>query len=112
MSTTPSRILRVGVIQGGKIIEERHFKQATNVSVGQDSKNTFVIPASTVPNSFPVFEWKGGHYALVFSEEMDGRVRVGDADVDFAALKTQGLAKKRGNDYVFDLNDQAKGKVS
>src|SRR3954468_20628561 len=102
MSITPSRILRVGLIQGGKIVEERHFKKAENVSVGQDAKNTFVVPA--VASSFPVFEWRGGHYALVFRDGMDGRVRVGDSDVDFNALKSQGLAKKRGNDYVVDLN--------
>jgi hypothetical protein len=36
MSPTPSnKILRVGVIQGGKIIEERHLRKRDNVTVGQ-----------------------------------------------------------------------------
>lgn len=112
MSTTPSRILRVGIIQGGKIIEERHFKKAETVSVGQDAKNTFVIPGSSLPSSFPVFEFKGGHYALCFTEGMDGKVRVGNSDVEFSQLKSQGVAKKRGDEYVVALDDQAKGKVT
>ena len=42
----PSKILRVGVIQGGKIIEERHLKRRDTVTIGQDAGNTFVVPAS------------------------------------------------------------------
>src|SRR5688572_23520034 len=106
------KILRVGVIQGGKIIEERHIKRHGNVTVGQNAANTFVIPASNLPTSFPVFEFKNNQYHLVFTETMDGRVRLGTADVDFGALRSQGLAKKRGSVYVLPLTDAAKGKIS
>ena len=112
VATSTSKILRVGVIQGGKIIEERHLKKHDNVTVGQDARNTFVIPASNLPPSFPVFECKNSQYSLVFTETMDGRVRLGTSDVDFASLRSQGLAKKRGNVFVLALNDAAKGKVS
>ncbi len=111
-SASTLKILRVGVIQGGKIIEERHLKRRENVTVGQDGKNTFVVPVSDLPPSFSIFELKNGQYSLVFTESMDGRVRLGTADVDFASLRTQGLAKKRGNVYVLALNDSAKGKIS
>lgn len=113
MATVPSnKILRVGVIQGGKIIEERHLRKQVNVTIGQDAKNTFVVPASNLPPSFPVFEYKSGQYSLVFTEAMDGRVRLGTADVDFGSLRSQGLAKKRGNVYVLPLSEAAKGKIS
>src|SRR5262249_6929165 len=107
-----SKILRVGVIQGGKIIEERHLKKREDVTVGQDAKNTFVIPASNLPTTFPVFEHKGNQYHLVFTEQMNGRVRLGTSDVDFASLRSQGLAKKRGQHYVLPLTDTAKGKIA
>ncbi len=106
------KILRVGIIQGGKIIEERHLKKKGDVTIGQDARNTFVVPASNLPSSFSVFELKNGQYSLGFTEAMDGRVRLGSADVDFASLRSQGLAKKRGNVFVLPLNDTAKGKVS
>jgi TonB family protein len=107
-----SKILRVGIIQGGKIVEERHVRRPDSVSVGQDAKNTFVIPASNLPPSFPVFDFRGTHYYLLFTERMDGRVRIGDKDLDFAALRAQKLAQKRGSVYALQLDDSAKGKVS
>ena len=113
MAAAPSpKILRVGVIQGGKIIEERHLKKRGDVTIGQDAKNTFVVPASNLPSSFAVFENRNGQYFLGFTEAMDGRVRLGSADVDFASLRSQGLAKKRGNVYLLPLTDAAKGKIS
>lgn len=113
MASAPSnKILRVGVIQGGKIIEERHLKSRVDVTIGNDAKNTIVVPASSLPPSFPVFEHKANQYALCFTEQMEGRVRIGDADVDFASLRTQGLAKKRGTVYVYPLSEGAKGKIS
>lgn len=111
-SVSSNKILRVGVIQGGKIIEERHLKNRNDVTVGQDAKNTIVVPASNLPPSFAVFEHKANQYALCFTETMEGRVRVGDADVDFGSLRAQGLAKKRGTTWVLPLNEQAKGKIS
>src|SRR5271165_2793017 len=106
------KILRVGIIQGGKIIEERHIRRPDSVSVGQDAKNTFVVPASNLPPSFPVFDFRGTHYYLLFTERMEGRVRVGERDVDFATLRNQKVAQKRGSVYVLQLNESAKGKVS
>ena len=110
-SANSAKILRVGVIHGGKIIEERHLKHHESVTVGQDARNTFVVPASGLPSSFPVFEHRHNQYHLVFADPMEGRVRLGNADVDFAGLRSQGLVKKRGNLYELPLNDSARGKV-
>jgi hypothetical protein len=106
------RVLRVGLIQGGKIIEERVLKRTDAVTIGPEARNTFVIPASNLPASFPIFEHRNGQYHLVFTKEMQGRVRVGTSDVDFATLRQQDLAKKRGDLYVLPLTDSSKGKVS
>ncbi len=105
------KILRVAIIQGGKIIEERHIRRPDSVSVGQDAKNTFVVPASNLPPSFPVFDFRGTHYYLLFTERMDGRVRIGNRDVDFATLRTQKLAQRRGSVFALQLDESAMGKV-
>ena len=110
-SPSTEKILRVALVQGHKITEERHFRKRHDITIGQDQKNTFIIPAPDLPASLQVFEHKGGQYHLVFSETMDGRVRLGSADVDFASLRDQGLAKKRGNTYVLPLPDTARGTV-
>ena len=39
-----SRILRVGILLGGKIVEERLIRERTSVTIGQSMKNTFSIP--------------------------------------------------------------------
>ena len=100
-----TKILRVGIIQGGKIVEERHIRRPDSVSVGQDAKNTFVIPASNLPPSFPVFDFRGTHYYLLFTERMEGRVSIGGKDLDFATLRSQKLAQKRGSVYALQLDD-------
>src|SRR5262245_38176870 len=105
------KILRVALVQGHKITDERLFRKRHDITIGQDPKNTFIIPASTLPSTLQVFEFKGGQYHLVFGERMDGKVRLGSADVDFASLREQGLAKRRGNTYVLPLPDTARGTV-
>src|ERR1700704_1504521 len=106
------KILRVALIQGAKITEDRTLKRRGPVTVGQDPKNTFVVPVSNLPAAFTLFELVNNAYALVFTEQMDGKVKVGDSDLSFAAVREQNLAKKRGNVYVLPLNDSMKGRVS
>ncbi len=107
-----SKILRVALIQGAKITEDRPIRKRINVTVGQDPKNTFVVPVSNLPPGFTLFEIQNDQYSLLFTEQMDGKVKVGDGDLSFAALRDQGLAKKRGNVYALALNDSMRGKVT
>src|SRR5687768_14747673 len=111
-ATASNKILRIGVIQAGKIIEERHFRRHDDVTIGHDAKNTIVVPASNLPASFPVFEYRGHQYALVFNEAMDGKVRLAQGDFDFRALREQGVAKKLGRNWVLPITEATKGKVS
>ena len=51
------KILQIGIIQNGKIVEERLVRQRENVTIGQSTKNTFVVPASNaLPRTFTIFE--------------------------------------------------------
>ena len=106
------KILRVGVIRDGKIIEERHIRHPATVTVGQDGASTFVIPASELPASFPVFDWRTGQYTLLFTDRMNGRVVNRSGDNDFAGLKSKNLVQKRGSVWALPLDESAKGKVS
>jgi len=106
------KILRIAVIQGGKVIEERHIRKRDTVTVGQGSKNTFVIPASNLPPSFAVFELKGGSYQLRFTEAMTGQLAVGENKLDFQALKTQAFVKREKDVWVVPLTDSSKGRIS
>lgn len=104
--------LRVALIQGSKITEDRSLKRRGPVTIGTDSRNTFVVPVSNLPPAYTLFEYINNQYTLVFTDQMEGKVKVGDADLTFAALKQQGVAKKRGAHYALPLNDTMKGRVS
>lgn len=113
--TQVGKVLRLGVIQGGKIIEDKTLDKRENVSIGNDGKNTVVVPMSNLPRSLTIFELKGQQYSLCFTEGMEGKISVGPSSNDqltFSALKNQGLAKKRGDLYVMPLSEAAKGKLS
>ena len=50
-----TKILRIGIIQNGKIVEERLVRKRENVTIGQSTKNTFVVPASNaLPRTFSI----------------------------------------------------------
>jgi hypothetical protein len=106
-----NRILRVGLLQGSRILEERHLLQPGDFTVGQDPKNSLVLPLPDLPASFPVFEYRANQYNLVFNDDMRGRVDLGSSDVDLHALRNQGLAMERGDQYIVPLQESARGVV-
>ena len=106
-----NRILRVGLLQGTRILEERHLHKPGDFTVGQDPKSTLVLPLPELPASFPVFEYRASQYNLVFNEAMRGRVNLGSSDVDFHTLRSQGMAMQRGAQYILPLQESARGVV-
>lgn len=104
------RVLRIGVIRGGKIVDDRYFRKNEPIQIGEGPKNTFIVPG--VKKSHLLFEaQKGQGYTLAFTDKMQGQVAVDGKAVEFELLKTQGLVKKRGADYALPLNEQSKGRV-
>src|SRR5260370_5838241 len=112
MALTSPKTLRVGLIQSGKIVQDRLLPKSGDVTIGTAPRNTFVLQSSRLPPSFAIIEHRNGQYHLVFTEQMQGRVKVDSSEVDFATLRSQELAKKRGSIYVLPLNESSKGKVS
>lgn len=112
--STPAGLknIRVALIQGSKITEDRTLKRRVAVTVGTDERNTFVVPVSNLPPAFTLFELTNGQYFLVFKQGMEGRVQVGGADLTLPQSVEQGLAKARGDVFVLPLSDSSKGRVT
>ncbi len=104
------RSLRIGVILGGKIIEERLVRQRDPITIGQSAKNTFSVPIEDLPHQWSLFLVEGGKYQLHFSDAMDGRISDGSQVKPLAGLKSSN-AKKRGNGWVMTLPETARGKI-
>jgi TonB family protein len=106
------KILRIGVIQAGKIIEERLIRQRDNVTIGASTRNTIVVPASTLPKSFTLFEIQQGKYTMRFSDAMDGRVSVGNQVMSLEQVRQSNSAQAKGGGVLgLPLTEASRGKV-
>lgn len=106
------KILRIGVIQAGKIVEERLIRQREDVTIGASPRAKIVVPASTLPKSFTLFEMSGGQYSLAFTDTMDGRVSVGNKVMSLEQVRQGGHAKPGGKGCLkLALNEGSRGKV-
>ncbi len=105
------KVLRIGVIQSGKIVEERIIRQRETVTVGGSERNHFVIHTQGLPARFELFQLVGGDYILNFTNMMTGRVGLPAGVQTLEQLRTGGAARNAGSHWQVKLNDTARGKV-
>ena len=105
------RILRIGVLLGGKIVEERLIRERVPVSIGQSMQNTFSIPIEGLPLQFTLFAIDQGKYSLRFLAKMDGRLSDGGQVNTLDALKARG-ASNAGDYWQVPIGDSSRGKLT
>lgn len=105
------KILRIGVILGDKIVEERLIRDRGPVTVGQSAKNTFSVPATELPKSWTLFEVRDGKYILAIADSMDGRLSEGGQVSTIAQLKSSGTLQQAGPGWLIPLTDATRGKI-
>lgn len=105
------KILRVGIIQNGRVIEERLIREREPVLIGTSLKNTLVVASETFPSSDEVFGLRNDNYVLRFKEGMKGRVSLEDGVYDLSTLVKSGKAKKKRKTYTVELTDNSRGKI-
>jgi len=104
------KVLRIGLVQGGRVLEERVMKQRAHVTVGPSEKNTFVVSAAKLPVGFKLFELVGTDYHLNFLDGMTGRVSLEGGPVELAALRSTAQRTSQGA-YRVRLTEKSRGKV-
>ena len=112
MAAPQSKVLRLGVIQGGKIVEERVLSTRHPVTVGTLGRNTIVVPASDLPDTFTAFTVHGGTYHLCFEGAMDGRIQDEQGSVELSALVAQGKARKEGRGHAVPITESQRGRLT
>ncbi|MCC7071257.1 MAG: TonB family protein [Deltaproteobacteria bacterium] len=106
----PPNILRIGVIQGVSVIEERMIGDRVPVSFGTAPNNTFVLQGSDLPRSVTLFETVGEGYQLVFGEDAQGQVEPEPGKpVKLSDIKAK--ASKQGDRFRWPLPESARGRV-
>jgi outer membrane biosynthesis protein TonB len=106
------KILRIGIIQGGRIVEERLVRKRENITIGQSAKNMFVVPSEALPRNWLLFQVNGNQYVAHFSEGMDARIAVGNEIISLSQLKQTGKIHKKGNSFELPLDDRSRGKIT
>ena len=106
------KILRIGIVQGGRIVEERLVRKRENVSLGQSSKNMFVVPSDALPRQWLLFEQTPKGYVAHFADAMDARIAVGNEVISLAQLKQGGRIRKHGLAWAMLLDERSRGKIS
>lgn len=110
VAATGPKVLRIGLVQGGRVLEERVIKDRAHVTVGPSEKSMFVLAAKNLPSSFKLFELVGNDYVLNFLEGMSGRVALPTGISELQHLKAQ-ARKGSGGAYQVRLTEDARGKV-
>jgi TonB family protein len=108
---TGPKVLRIGIIQAGKIVEERVIRRRESVTVGSSEKNHFVIHTEGMPARFELFQLVGSDYILNFTNIMTGRVGLPGGVQDLTQMRDSGAARNAGTHFQVKINDNSRGKV-
>ena len=101
------RVLRIGVIRGGKLAEEHKIRPGKGVTVGDGPKSTIAIEG--VPKRFTLFQPKDDGYQLAFTGSMSGKLAL---EGGIKSLKELAEADGGGGDvHYVQLNHPNRGKV-
>src|SRR4051812_14359828 len=106
------RILRLGIIQGGRIVEERLVRRRESITIGQSARNMFVVPSEALPRQWMLFEITPRGYVAHFADAMDARIAVGNEIISLAQLKQAGKIKRHGQSWVMLLDERSRGKIT
>ena len=98
------KVLRIGFVQGGRVLEDRILKDRSTVTVGASEAATFVVTSPVVgalAAPFKLFERTGNDYTLNLRGGMSGRVALATGIVELANVREPRLR----------LTEEARGKV-
>jgi TonB family protein len=104
--------MRIGIVQGGRIIEERLIRSRENISLGWSSKATFAVPSEALPKQWLLFEITPRGYIARFADAMDARIAVGNEVISLAQLKQAGRIRRQGNAWLLLLDERSRGKIA
>lgn len=111
-SAPRTRILRIGIVQGGRIVEERLIRKRDSISVGWSSKSTFAVPSEALPKQWMLFEISPKGYVARFADGMDARIAVGNEVISLGQLKQANRLRRQGAAWLLALDERSRGKIT
>ncbi|MBI5501461.1 MAG: AgmX/PglI C-terminal domain-containing protein [Deltaproteobacteria bacterium] len=112
------RVLRVGVIRDGRIVEERILRRRETITVGPSERSHFVVADAGLQGRHPLFELREGaggeRYVLTIADGMTGRIGLGGVAagvMTFEELRASGKGTPGRRGLEVPLDDGCRGKV-
>ncbi len=108
---TGPKVLRIGVMQGTRMSEERIIRDRGTVSVGTTERNTFTVASSELPSTFELFSMVGGQYLLNFTEKMEGQLALPEGIKKLNDLRNSPNVKRGPAGWQVQLAETSRGKI-
>jgi len=109
---SPQKVLRIGVVQDGKVARERLMRVQEVVSVGDGPRATFALAGTQIGAEHELFSPKGDGYVLQVPDWVEGKISWKDGIRGLDELRARGDAVRKGDLWLIALNDNVKGKVT
>ncbi len=106
------RVLRVGVVQDGKIVQERLIRHGETVTVGESPLSTFVISDTKLGPRHTLLAFAGGSYTLSVPAWVGGTIQSKDGVCSVDELRRRSDMKQNGALWELPLEAAARGKVA
>ncbi len=106
---TGPKVLRIGVMQGTRISEERIVRDRSAVTVGTTEHNSFTVASADLAPSFELFSIDGAQYSLNFTDAMEGQVATPNGIEKLSELRRS--ASRTPHGYRITLAETARGKI-
>jgi hypothetical protein len=106
------KVLRIGIVQDGKIAQERLIRSGEPVTVGESPRNTFVVAGTKLGQRAEVFVPRGSEYFLTVPEWVEGKISWKNGIRGMEELRKSGDMVRKGDAYQVLLNETVRGKIS
>jgi outer membrane biosynthesis protein TonB len=103
------KVLRIGLVVGGRIVQERIVRRRRSVTLGPSERSTFVLHGEAV-SDFKLFESIGGRYFLNLRDGMTGRLALDGAIVDLAELRLK--IEQEGHERRVEVTEDVRGRIT
>lgn len=106
-----AKVLRIGIVQDGRVVQERLIRAGGDLSIGASARNDVVIPASDLPDRMLLLEHRRKGYVLRIQPGMTGKLALPIGLYTIGELIERGSVQRSGDGWVLPIDDTVRGKV-
>lgn len=106
------RVLKIGLIQEGQLIEDNVLREREGLSIGTERANTLSFNEPSLPKKHQLIENTPQGFKLNLLPKMTGRLFIDNQTVDISDLIAGGKLNKVGKGYELLLKPETKGKIA